>query len=59
MNARERLIRQAEGHLDNSQPVPMDLAAALMDEGVMVENLERKHRITVASRIALADAAYL
>ncbi len=42
MSYRERLIDRAEDCLEDGQPIPLDLAAKLMGEGVIVEELERK-----------------
>lgn len=42
MNARERLLDQADAILETGQPLPLDLAFKLMAEGVDVEALERK-----------------
>jgi hypothetical protein len=44
MNGRqERLIRKAEKHLASGNPIPLDLAAQLMDAGIDVGLLERRY----------------
>lgn len=43
MNARERLLDKAAQYFDANEPIPVDLAFALMDEGVDVTELERKY----------------
>lgn len=39
MNYRERLIEMAEYYLEAGIPIPLDIAAALLAEGVDVEDL--------------------
>jgi hypothetical protein len=39
--AAERLIRKAQAYLKAGYPIPLDLFAALMSEGIDVTELER------------------
>ncbi len=39
MNARERLIEEAEALIADDLPLPLDLVSKLLDEGVDVEGL--------------------
>lgn len=43
MNALERLLDQASAHFERGDNLPLDLAFALMAEGVDVSALERKY----------------
>ena len=38
----ERLIRKAEKYLERGEPLPLDLAAAMVDAGLDVDAIERK-----------------
>lgn len=60
MNHRERLIRRAEGILASGNRIPFDLFVSLMNEGVDVEELERKPRDpAVLSELAELDGLNL
>lgn len=46
MESREirTLINQAKWHWEQGEPLPLDLAAAMMEVGLDVETLERKYK---------------